>query len=58
MPAFTIALTAYLIKHYVMNHTDATVMIDGEWEYIEDRLNDGCSVEELSEELVEIYMTS
>lgn len=58
MTTYTTALAKQLQKHYAMNHTNAMIMIEEEWEYIEERFDAGCSVKTLAQELVEIYMAA
>lgn len=58
MPAFTTTLTAYLLKRYAMDQTNVSIMIEEEWDYIEERIHEGCTVHELSQELIEIYMAA
>lgn len=58
MPTFTIALRTYLFKHYAIDHTNAMIMIEEEWDYIERCMNEDNSVEYMAKELVDIYMAA
>ncbi len=59
MPTFTYKLEKYLIHHYALNHINATIMIEDEWEYIEEYLlQDDISLEYIAQELVDIYMAA
>ena len=59
MPTFSISLTAYLIKRYNINISEATTIIDDEWDYIEAEYICGQNtIEEIAKNLIEIYMVA
>lgn len=59
MPTFSLNLTDYLVKHCFISRSNATIMIEDEWDYVEERMlcNDG-TVEHLAKELIAIYMAA
>ncbi len=59
MITFSIKLTNYLVKRYNINIQQASLIIEDEWDYIEERyLSDNVSVEALAQELVDMYMVA
>ncbi len=52
-------LAEYLVKHHFMNLQNAMIIVEDEWEYIEDMmLRDDVSMETMAQELLEIYMVA
>ncbi len=52
-------LISFLVRYYDVNITNASIMVEDEWDYVEDRvfLNDG-SIEHIAKELIDIYMVA
>ncbi|SMP86331.1 hypothetical protein SAMN06313540_1045 [Epsilonproteobacteria bacterium SCGC AD-308-E02] len=59
MQVFSITLTNYLTKRYNVNIADAMMIIDEEWDYIEEDYNiNNNSVENIAKNLIDIYMVA
>lgn len=59
MTSFSITLANYLIKRYDINITDATTIIEDEWDYIEQEYaNENSNLQEIAENLISIYMVA
>ncbi len=56
---FSLELIKCLTKHYNIKTDDAAVIVEDEWEYIEQEyLNEASSVESIAKELINIYMVA
>lgn len=55
MSAFANTLSSYLFHHYALEKSDSMLMIEEEWDYIEERLRHGHSIKRVSQELFEIF---
>jgi len=59
MPASVIQLIHYLVKQFSMTQDNAMIIVNDEWEYIEEQmLGDTMSIAQLAKELVDIYMVA
>ena len=59
MQVFSITLTNYLTKRYNVNLSDAMMIIDEEWDYIEEDYNvNNNTVESIAKNLIDIYMVA
>ena len=59
MPAFTSNLEKYIMNHYFINRFNARIMIEDEYEYIEEYMvNPEGTIEHIAKELIEIYMAA
>ena len=55
---FNVTLTNYLIKKYNVKISDAMMIIEDEWDYIEEEFFLESSVENIARDLVDIYMVA
>ncbi len=58
MPLFTHKLAAYLVKEYGMNLSNAHIIIDEEWDFIEEQMVLGEEMQGVADALVDIYMVA
>lgn len=59
MTSFSITLANYLIKRYDINISDATMIIEDEWDYIErEHANENSNLQDIAENLISIYMVA
>ncbi len=59
MQIFSITLTNHLTKRYNLSVADAMMIIDEEWDYIEeDYIVNQNSVENIARNLIDIYMVA
>jgi len=59
MHVFSITLTNYLTKRYNINVADAMMIIDEEWDYIEEDYNiNNNAIENIAKNLIDIYMVA
>ncbi|MEA2111557.1 MAG: hypothetical protein U9P71_05865 [Campylobacterota bacterium] len=58
MPTHSKELFHFLVKHYDMNAANATIMIEEEWDYVEEHLELDGGIEIVAKELVDIYMVA
>lgn len=59
MPNLSIMLANYMMKRYSINMNEVTLIIEDEWDYIEDKyLNSNYTIEEIAKDLISIYMVA
>lgn len=59
MTTLSAVLTSYIVKRYNINIDDATMIVNDEFDYIEERFeSDQCTIASISKELIEIYMVA
>ncbi|MEA1920583.1 MAG: hypothetical protein U9N52_12130 [Campylobacterota bacterium] len=59
MPTFTSDLEKYIIRRYAINSYNISIMIEDEWDYIEEQMhNPDGSIEHIAKELVDMYMAA
>lgn len=59
MLSYTTTLTQYIVKHYNINISDATNIVEDEWDYIEQiYLSEEISMESIAQDLIDIYMVA
>ncbi|MEA3521957.1 MAG: hypothetical protein U9R50_03205 [Campylobacterota bacterium] len=59
MPTFTSDLEKYIMNRYFINRINVNIMIEDEWEYIEEYMtNPEGTIEHIAQELIEIYMAA
>jgi hypothetical protein len=59
MPTFTSDLEKYIMHRYAINSANITIMIEDEWDYIEEQMMDpDGSIEHIAKELIAMYMAA
>ncbi len=59
MPTYIHDLEKYINKRYAIDSANITIMIEDEWEYIQEYMfNPDGTIEHIAQELVEIYMAA
>lgn len=59
MTSFSMELVHYLMKHYDLHITNASIMVEDEWDFVEQNaLLDEGTVEHVAKELMNIYMVA
>ncbi len=58
MPMHSHELLYFLVKHYDMSRANAMIMIEEEWDFVEEFLQHNGTVEALAGELIDIYMVA
>jgi hypothetical protein len=59
MPTFTSDLEKYIFNRYAINSANITIMIEDEWDYIEEQMMDPeGSIEHIAKELIAMYMAA
>jgi hypothetical protein len=48
----------YLVKHYFIAQENAAIIVDEEYEFIEECLHSQLSIEKIAQELIDIYMVA
>lgn len=55
---FVDQVAKYLIKYYNITQEEAEVIVNDEWEYIEEFFNDSLTPKDVAKKLVNIYMVA
>ncbi|MGB3961813.1 MAG: hypothetical protein WBK95_06220 [Sulfurimonas sp.] len=59
MLAFTEAIVNYIVKYYNVNRAEIEMMIEDEWDFIEDAFYaENVNVKEMAKELLDLYMVA
>ncbi|MDD2904693.1 MAG: hypothetical protein PHH41_02035 [Sulfurimonas sp.] len=59
MLAFTEAIVNYIVKYYNVNRAEIEMMIEDEWDFIEDAFYaENINVKEMAKELLDLYMVA
>ncbi|MDD2790183.1 MAG: hypothetical protein PHU40_05885 [Sulfurimonas sp.] len=59
MVAFTEAIVNYIVKYYNVNRAEVVMMVEDEWDYIEDAFHEGnTTVKQMARELLDLYMVA
>jgi hypothetical protein len=58
MQNFSTKLTTHLFKKYNVKAIDAQLIIEDEWDYIEEEYYNSSTVESVAKDLIEMYMVA